>query len=85
LWLTGFSIGAGGAEVVLRGRMLDPGLLPRYLARLGQDKAFEGRRFDSLSIGGTAPQGNPDVRPAHVGFEITARLATPANAAQERK
>jgi hypothetical protein len=84
LWITGFSIGAGGADVVLRGRMISPELLPRYLARLGQDKAFEGRRFDSLSIGGAASPGNPDPRPAHLGFEITARLATPASTARER-
>lgn len=85
VWLTGFSIGAGGAEVVLRGRMLDADLLPRYLARLGQDQAFEGRRFDSLSIGGASSAADAGARPAHVGFEIAARPSGPGRPAQERK
>jgi hypothetical protein len=38
LWLTGFSIGGGGSEVSLRGRMLDAGLLPRFLGKLGAEK-----------------------------------------------
>jgi hypothetical protein len=85
VWLTGFSIGAGGAEVVLRGRMLDADLLPRYLARLGQDKGFEGRRFDSLSIGGPASAAGADARAPQVGFEIAARPAGPGRPMAEGK
>ena len=85
LWLTGFSVDGGGSAVVLRGRMFETDLLPSYLSRLGREKAFEGRRFDSLSIGGAAPQANADGRPSHVGFEIVAHQSSAIPASQDRK
>jgi hypothetical protein len=77
LWLTGFSIAGGGADVVLRGRMLDAGLLPQYLARLGAEPAFEGKAFASLSIAQPPAAGVDAAAPArYLGFEISTRDAT---------
>lgn len=50
LWLTGFTIGAGGNEMEIRGRMLNPASLPEYIRRLKTEKAFQGRSFASLTI-----------------------------------
>lgn len=50
LWLTGFTLGAGGNEMEIRGRMLNPALLPEYIRRLKTEKVFQGRSFASLNI-----------------------------------
>jgi Fimbrial assembly protein (PilN) len=50
LWLTGFTIGAGGADMEVRGRMLSPELLPEYVRRLNAEPAFRGHGFAGLEI-----------------------------------
>jgi len=50
LWLTGFKIGKGGAEIEITGRALQPELVPAYIRRLSQERAMHGRAFDSLSM-----------------------------------
>lgn len=57
VWLVGFGLSHGGLEI--RGRLLDPALLPRYIARLNGDAAFDGRRFAALEMKGVAPQAAP--------------------------
>jgi len=60
LWLTGFAV--GGEDMEIRGRMLDPSLLPAYIRRLNAEPAFHGRRFDALDMRGVdaRPAGKPD-------------------------
>lgn len=62
LWLTGFSVGADGRRMEIRGRTLDPALLPQYIRRLNAEAAFRGHRFARLNLarpaaapGGAAP------------------------------
>jgi hypothetical protein len=50
LWLTGFRVGKGGAEMEIIGRALQPELVPSYIHRLNQEPAMHGRAFDSLSM-----------------------------------
>jgi hypothetical protein len=50
MWLTGFKIGKGGADMEIIGRALQPELVPSYLQRLKQERALQGRAFDSLSM-----------------------------------
>lgn len=50
LWLTGFTIGAGGNEMEIRGRMFDPSVLPEYIRRLNSEQVFQGRSFSALTI-----------------------------------
>lgn len=50
LWLTGFTIGGGGADMEIRGSMLNPAALPDYIRRLGAEKAFQGRNFAALTM-----------------------------------
>jgi MSHA biogenesis protein MshI len=40
LWLTGFSIGAGGNDMEIRGSMLNPGALPITYADWGPKRSF---------------------------------------------
>jgi len=50
LWMTGFTITAGGAEMALDGCAVDPALLPKYIRQLNAEPAFKGRGFISLSL-----------------------------------
>ena len=50
LWLTGFTIGASGTDMEIRGRMVSPSALPEYIRRLKTEPIFLGRSFASLSI-----------------------------------
>jgi Tfp pilus assembly protein PilN len=55
LWLTGVSVAAAGNEIGVRGRALDPALLPGYLGRLTREATMRGKTFGSLQIGQAAP------------------------------
>lgn len=52
-WLVGFVLAP--EEIEIRGRLLDPALLPRYIGRLNEDPAFAGRRFTALEMTGVVP------------------------------
>jgi hypothetical protein len=51
LWLTGVSITGAGAEIGVRGRALDPALVPGYLARLRNERVLQGTPVGSMQIG----------------------------------
>lgn len=55
LWLTGFSMSAGGEEIEIRGRLLDPAKLPGYVQRLSSEPVFHGRRFAALDMRSVEP------------------------------
>lgn len=48
VWLTGFTVGPGNFEI--RGRLIEPSLLPAYIRRLNGEPAFRGRRFAALDM-----------------------------------
>ena len=50
LWLTGVTIGDGGAALEIRGRMTDPASLPDYIQRLNGEKSFRGLAFAALKV-----------------------------------
>lgn len=53
VWLTEFAL--RGQDLTLRGRLLDPVLLPSYIARLNAEPAFRGRQFASLEMKSVVP------------------------------
>lgn len=53
VWLLGF--GFADKEIEIRGRLLDPALLPTYINRLNDEPAFAGRRFAALDMKGVDP------------------------------
>ncbi|MDP2810869.1 MAG: PilN domain-containing protein [Rhodocyclaceae bacterium] len=63
LWLTGFTLGAGGAEMEIRGRALSASLLPEYIRRLNGEPAFQGRGFSALDL----RQKREEQKPAAAG------------------
>lgn len=54
-WLTQFSVGMGGQEIEIRGKVIDAGKLPSYVQRLSQDSAFQGKRFAALTMSSVDP------------------------------
>jgi Tfp pilus assembly protein PilN len=50
LWLTGFDIALAGNELAIQGRTLSADMVAKYLARLNQEKALNGRQFGVLRI-----------------------------------
>jgi Tfp pilus assembly protein PilN len=53
LWLTSISI--DGKDIGIKGRTLDPALVPGYISRLTQEPVLQGKSFASLEI----KQGEP--------------------------
>lgn len=77
LWLTGVTVGAGGAQIGIKGRTVDPAMVPGYLNRLTQEPLMQGKSFASLQIGEAAPlqvqdaDGKPATRPApYIEFSL---------------
>jgi hypothetical protein len=54
LWLTGVSIAGAGLDIGVRGRALDPALVPGYLGRLRNERVMQGKPVASLQIGEAA-------------------------------
>ena len=74
LWLTGFRITAGGDEIEIRGRMLDPSSLPGYVQRLNTVPAFQGRRFAALEMQRVDPEPLPEGSSAAVSSSLPATV-----------
>jgi hypothetical protein len=54
LWLTGVSIAGAGLDIGVRGRAMDPALVPGYLGRLRNERVMQGKPVASLQIGEAA-------------------------------
>ncbi len=50
VWLTGFVVQAGGEELVIRGRALQPALVASFLQRLKEETTLAGTHFGLLRI-----------------------------------
>lgn len=64
LWLTGFSVGTEGKRMEIRGRTLDPALVPEYIHRLNAESAFRNHRFAAMTV--TVPPPPPGANAAAV-------------------
>lgn len=53
VWLLGF--GFAQKDIEIRGRLIDPALLPAYINKLNNEPAFAGRRFAALDMNGVEP------------------------------
>jgi hypothetical protein len=76
LWLTGVSIAGAGLDIGVRGRAMDPAMVPGYLGRLRNERVMQGKPVGSLQIGQaaapasyvefslqSAPQAKPGAQP----------------------
>ncbi len=50
LWLTGITIQGAGNQIGLRGRAMEPSLVPAYIGRLTRESAMRGKGFGALQI-----------------------------------
>jgi hypothetical protein len=50
VWLTGFDIAGGGADLTITGRALTADLVPHYLLGLKREAPMQGRQFASVVI-----------------------------------
>jgi hypothetical protein len=50
VWLTGFSVGDGGNDLRIRGRVLHADLLPAYLKALNGEDVMRGRLVTELKL-----------------------------------
>lgn len=53
VWLLGF--GFAEKDIEIRGRLIDPALLPTYIGKLNGEPAFAGHRFATLDMKGVDP------------------------------
>lgn len=84
LWLTGVTVGAGGTQIGIKGRTVDPAMVPGYLNRLTHEPLMQGKSFASLQIGEAAPlqvqdaDGKPATRAApYIEFSLQSVAAEP--------
>lgn len=80
LWLTGFTLGAGGNDMEIRGSCYDEKIVPDYIRRLGGEKIFQGRQFSALSLHRDAVAENRATDDA----EATATTVSPAPSSPAR-
>ncbi|MFZ1909957.1 MAG: hypothetical protein WAU52_12835 [Burkholderiales bacterium] len=83
VWLTGFSVGDGGDELIISGRVLHPDLVPAYIHALNKEEVMRGRSVTRLKLvahNEPAPAADAASRsgPArYVEFELSMPLAAP--------
>jgi len=83
VWLTGFSVGDGGEELSVRGRVLHPDLVPTYIRALNKEEVMRGRSVTRLKLvahnePAPAADAAPQAGPArYVEFELSMPLAAP--------
>lgn len=82
LWLTGVTV--AGKDIGIKGRTLDPALVPGYIQRLTQEPLLQGKSFASLQIGQAeqlerpGPDGKPVRSPApYVEFSLQSVAEAP--------
>ena len=95
LWLTGMVLRQD--DVVLKGRALQPQLIPVYVQRLDREPSLQGRAFKALEVvrpidkaarAASAADGDAAVTPAHsayVEFTLSGAAAEPAGADGEAR
>jgi hypothetical protein len=59
LWLTGVHIVGAGNDIGVRGRALQPTLIPNYIARMTAERIMHGKTFASLDISRPETQAAP--------------------------
>lgn len=74
LWLTGFNVGGGGAQLSLSGGVMHPDLLPEYIQRLRREEVMQGKMFAALQMRQAAAD-KPGAAARYVEFELRSVVA----------
>jgi hypothetical protein len=68
LWLTAVNVEGAGADIGVRGRALDPALVPGYIGRLRSEPVMQGKTIGSLAIDQGQAADGKDAKPAGLPF-----------------
>lgn len=77
LWLTGFTVGAGGSGIEIRGRMTDQSVLADYIRRLEQEEVFKNIQFSALEV--STPEDGDGKKDTGNDASAAAKTGAPAN------
>jgi len=70
LWLTGFELRGGGAQISLQGAVTNPQLLPTYIRRMNKEAVMRGKSFSALQMKRPATADGKNLTPAYVEFSL---------------
>jgi hypothetical protein len=59
LWLTDFSVGAGGSGLEINGKALNADLLPAYIRKLKGERVFQGQTFAMINVYRSEEKASP--------------------------
>lgn len=78
VWLTGLDITGAADQMTLKGRSINPELVPRYLQRLSNEQRLSGIEFRTFQMSrpGVDPKAKP--APSYVEFVATTGATAPA-------
>lgn len=64
LWMVGLQLSAGGRNIALEGRTLNPDGIPPYIRGLNEEPTLRGRSFAALNVRRVDARDNPSTTPA---------------------
>lgn len=70
LWLTGFFIEGDGAQMSLKGGVLNPQLVPTYIQRLNKEKIMRGKTFAYLHMQQPVTEVNQSAAKNYIEFSM---------------
>lgn len=73
VWLTGLTISGADDAIGVRGRAMQPALIPAYIAQLTAEKVMRGKTFVSLEIGRGTRSGEAGAASAAASVELAAQ------------
>jgi hypothetical protein len=94
VWLTGIEVSGRSNDIVIRGRALNPDMVPSYVRSLSREPAFAGRALSSLQVTARqepAPGGNPAAAPGirgpsrYLEFTLNIPLGDPGGSSSPQK
>ncbi len=69
MWLTGFNINGDGAQMSLRGAVVNPRLLPEYIQRMNREPVMRGKLFAALQMKQPSPANDQPIA-GYVEFSL---------------
>jgi hypothetical protein len=80
VWLTGVEIASPGGDLVLKGRVVDSGLVPAYIRQLNREPLFRGRSVSELRlIARSEPPAKSEPAKRYVEFSLQIPLGKGAS------
>jgi len=85
VWITGFSIGDAGNQLVVTGRALQADLVPLYLRRLNSEPMMRGRRVVEMKLAAKESKAGASQPEQFIEFAFVAPTTVPSAATKGTK